>query len=66
MRVKCVLCDTIHILNDNDLQAKRLRNRPMHTYMCKECDQRIRKKTEKRMASGNFHLYRSGNKEDEI
>ena len=32
MRVQCVLCDTIHELEDDSPLAKRLRNRPIHTY----------------------------------
>ncbi|MDA6141578.1 YlaI family protein, partial [Escherichia coli] len=41
MRVKCVLCDKIESIEDETLVAKRLRNRPIHTYMCNECSERI-------------------------
>ncbi|RLQ95881.1 YlaI family protein [Falsibacillus albus] len=58
MRVKCVLCEKIDQLDDDTLEAKRLRNRPIHTYMCKECHERITKKTNERIATGNFKLYR--------
>lgn len=43
MRVKCVICDKIESINDETLVAKRLRNRPIHTYMCDECAERIEK-----------------------
>lgn len=59
MRVKCVLCDKIENINSDTLQAKRLRNRPIHTYMCDPCNERIADKTNNRIATGNFRLYRS-------
>jgi uncharacterized protein YlaI len=58
MRVKCVLCDKIESIEDETLIAKRLRNRPIHTYMCNPCHQRIEEKTNLRLATGNFRLYR--------
>ncbi|OVE63506.1 hypothetical protein B0E34_00050, partial [Chryseobacterium mucoviscidosis] len=39
MRVKCSLCDKIEKIDDDTLIAKRLRNRPIHTYMCHECSE---------------------------
>lgn len=65
MKVKCVLCDVIESINDHSFEAKRLRNRPIHTYMCKSCETRITEKTNKRLESGNFILYRSRKKEEE-
>lgn len=65
MRVKCVLCDQIETINSDTLEAKRLRNRPIHTYMCKACDERIAEKTQNRLATGNFRLYRSRVKKDD-
>ncbi|WML51875.1 YlaI family protein [Neobacillus sp. PS3-12] len=59
MRVKCVICDKIESINDESLLAKRLRNRPIHTYMCDACNNRISEKTKERISSGNFRLYRS-------
>lgn len=59
MRVKCVLCDKIETINSDTLEAKRLRNRPIHTYMCKTCDERIAERTKSRLATGNFRLFRS-------
>ncbi|MCM3768538.1 YlaI family protein [Neobacillus niacini] len=58
MRVKCVLCDKIETIEDESPVAKRLRNRPIHTYMCQHCDERIKEKTNLRLESGNFRLYR--------
>jgi uncharacterized protein YlaI len=65
MRVKCVLCDKIENINSDTLQAKRLRNRPIHTYMCEPCNERIADKTNNRIATGNFKLYRSSVKKDD-
>ncbi len=59
MRVKCVICDKIESIEDESLIAKRLRNRPIHTYMCKECNERIEKKTNARIETGNFRFYRA-------
>ncbi|WP_301108179.1 YlaI family protein [Sporosarcina sp.] len=59
MRVKCVLCDQINQLEDSDPLAKKLRNKPIHTYMCPSCRERISEKTEARIATGNFIFYRS-------
>ncbi|MBS2968825.1 MULTISPECIES: YlaI family protein [Bacillaceae] len=58
MRVKCVICDQVHTINDETLLAKRLRNRPIHTYTCPECYERIETKTKERLSTGNFRLYR--------
>ncbi|MGV2942159.1 YlaI family protein [Mesobacillus sp. LC4] len=65
MRVKCVLCDKIENINSDTLQAKRLRNRPIHTYMCEPCNERIANKTNNRIATGNFKLYRSRVKKED-
>ncbi|WP_264805367.1 YlaI family protein [Cytobacillus sp. NCCP-133] len=65
MRVKCVLCDKIESIENESLQAKRLRNRPIHTYMCQPCEARIAEKTQKRAETGNFKLYRSKVQEEE-
>ncbi|WP_096154782.1 MULTISPECIES: YlaI family protein [Bacillus] len=65
MRVKCVLCDKIESIDDELLIAKRLRNRPIHTYMCNECSERIEKRTNERFATGNFRLYEPKRDQDE-
>ncbi|MEH7083692.1 YlaI family protein [Neobacillus drentensis] len=65
MRVKCVICDKIEAIEDESFVAKRLRNRPIHTYMCNECNTRIAKKTNARFETGNFRLYRTKSEEDD-
>jgi uncharacterized protein YlaI len=65
MKVKCVLCDKIDVIDDESLLAKRLRNRPIHTYMCSQCHERIAEKTKARLATGKFRFYRSTTSEDE-
>ena len=65
MRVKCVICDTIHNLDDELPLAKRLRNRPIHTFMCESCETRITANTEARLATGKFRFFRTSSKIDE-
>ena len=65
MRVKCVICDSIQTLDDDLPLAKKLRNRPIHTYMCDTCQIRIAENTEKRIATGNFKFYRTSSRIDE-
>ncbi|MBO0962573.1 YlaI family protein [Neobacillus sp. MM2021_6] len=65
MRVKCVICDKIEAIEDESLTAKRLRNRPIHTYMCDNCSTRITEKTNARIDTGNFRLYRTKLEKDE-
>ncbi|PLR79214.1 DUF2197 domain-containing protein [Bacillus sp. V3-13] len=65
MRVKCVICDIIESIDDDSPIAKRLRNRPIHTYMCRPCEERISEKTLARKATGNFRLYRPNTEKDE-
>lgn len=65
MRVQCVICDTIHELEDDSPLAKKLRNRPIHTFMCDECHDRISRNTLERLATGNFRFYRSSSSIDE-
>jgi len=65
MRVKCVICDEIESIENESLIAKRLRNRPIHTYMCNECSERITEKTNARIETGNFKLFRTKSEKDE-
>ena len=65
MKVKCVICDQIESIPDDCPKAKKLRNRPIHTYMCQTCYDRIEERTKQRAATGNFRLYRTAKKDDE-
>lgn len=65
MRVKCVICDKIESIEDESFIAKRLRNRPIHTYMCQDCSSRISEKTKARIDTGNFKLYRTQSEKDD-
>ncbi|MEH7108008.1 MULTISPECIES: YlaI family protein [Bacillaceae] len=65
MRVKCVICDKIESIADESPVAKRLRNRPIHTYMCNNCSERITERTNARISTGNFKLYRTRPEKDE-
>ena len=65
VKVQCVLCDKLENIDDMSPLAKKLRNRPIHTYMCKECYDRISERTLARINSGNFKLYRPHQSEDD-
>lgn len=65
MRVKCVICDNIETIDDQTSLAKRLRNRPIHTFMCDSCADRIGQKTKAHWGSGDFTLYHHHTEKDE-
>ncbi|MET1013436.1 MAG: YlaI family protein [Paenisporosarcina sp.] len=65
MRVKCVICENINDLPDDAPQAKKLRNRPIHTYMCDPCHDRIAERTNARIATGHFQFYKSSRRIEE-
>ncbi|PYZ97847.1 hypothetical protein CR205_04435 [Alteribacter lacisalsi] len=65
MRVQCVLCNIVENIEDYSPLAKRLRNRPIHTYMCDPCYERIEKRTQERKDTGNFKTYEEKKDEDE-
>lgn len=65
MKVKCVICEVINVLDEDSVQAKRLRNRPIHTYLCLKCTDRIAKKTNDRIATGKFNLNEPQKEEDD-
>lgn len=62
MDVQCVICETIEQIDENSAQAKKLVNRRISSYLCKECDERIAKKTKERHKTGKFQLYNSNKK----
>ncbi|GIN74431.1 hypothetical protein J14TS2_49060 [Bacillus sp. J14TS2] len=64
MEVQCVICHEHNTLEDDSNLAKKLRNRPIHTYMCPICYERIRVNTEKRKQNENFRLYPDQKKVD--
>ncbi|MFC4387275.1 YlaI family protein [Gracilibacillus marinus] len=66
MRVKCVICDNINKINSDSPEAKKLRNRLIHTYMCPTCHDRIKEKTIQRHQTGRFKLYKKEIIEDEF
>lgn len=50
MKVQCILCDKIEVIDKDSIIAKRLRNRPIHTYMCEGCTKRVTEKAHERLA----------------
>lgn len=65
MKVKCVICEKIEVIHDDSPVAKKLRNRPIHTFMCQTCHDRIEERTNARLETGNFHFLKPENKERE-
>jgi uncharacterized protein YlaI len=65
MRVKCVICDKVESIETDSVLAKRLRNRPIHTFMCKECEERIAVRTKTRLDSGKFQFNRPKTEDDD-
>ncbi|PAV30091.1 hypothetical protein CIL05_08315 [Virgibacillus profundi] len=66
MQVKCVICDNIEAIEDYSLQAKRLRNRKIHMYLCQTCYERIEYRTKQRHATGKFRLYEEKKQKDDL
>ncbi|WP_186577595.1 YlaI family protein [Aquibacillus kalidii] len=66
MRVKCVICDSVEKINSNSPEAKRLRNRRIHTYLCPSCNDRIGERTKERHATGNFKLFKEKKSKDQL
>ncbi|WP_081658174.1 YlaI family protein [Pontibacillus halophilus] len=66
MRVKCVLCDDVQQIDSYSLQAKRMRNRRTHTFICQGCHERITDKTNARVATGKFRFNRERKKEKHL
>lgn len=59
MQVQCVICDKIESIENHSLEAKRLLNRKVQSYLCQACNDRIAEKTKKRHETGKFNLYSS-------
>ncbi|MFC4735475.1 YlaI family protein [Bacillus daqingensis] len=65
MRVKCVLCDKIETISSTLPLAKKLRNRPIHTYMCRDCHDRISERTAERHQTGKFRSHKAAEETDD-
>ncbi|MEK3887108.1 YlaI family protein [Bacillus sp. FSL K6-3431] len=57
MKVQCVICDQQSTIDTDSPLAKKLRNHPIHTFMCVTCHKRIKENTEVRLAKSSFQLY---------
>ena len=66
MKVKCVICENVEGIDDYSLEAKRLRNRKIHMYLCQPCYNRIAEKTKQRHATGKFRLYKENKEKDDF
>lgn len=65
LQVQCVICDVIEDIDEYSLEAKRLRNRLSHMYLCSTCYDRIKVNTLERHKTGKFKLYSSKNDDDD-
>lgn len=65
MRVKCVICESIETIDGYSPEAKKLLNKPIKTYLCPTCNQRITDRTNERMTTGKFKLYKSSHPTEE-
>jgi uncharacterized protein YlaI len=65
LRVKCVICDKIESIENESFLAKRLRNRPIHTYTCTSCHDRITERTKARLATGKFRINKPVQEDDD-
>ena len=65
MKVKCVICDKVESIDAQLPIAKKLRNRPIHTYMCQTCHDRIKERTQSRINSGEFRHHTPQEEYDE-
>lgn len=63
MRIQCILCDKVEHIDENSVYGKELRNNYLKLHLCKTCHKRIKRKTEERIKTGNFRLYREEKKE---
>ncbi|WLV25645.1 YlaI family protein [Aciduricibacillus chroicocephali] len=66
MKATCILCNKIDDIDFDSLQAKNLRNRQERLHMCEECRERISKRTEERLATGNFRLFHHKKKKRQL
>ncbi|HCG76171.1 YlaI family protein [Staphylococcus caprae] len=41
LEVQCIICETKVFIDENTLEAKRLRNNPIRTFMCDDCKSRL-------------------------
>lgn len=66
MQVKCTICDIIEDINDDSLQAKRLKNRRITLHLCNTCYERITENTINRLNTGKFRLYEEKKQENDL
>lgn len=58
MKARCIVCEKIDILDNDSVEARRLKNHPIRTYMCTNCNDKITQKTNQRMKQGKYKLYK--------
>ncbi|HLQ73991.1 MAG TPA: YlaI family protein [Bacillota bacterium] len=61
MQTKCTLCEHTETIDKHSFKAKRLRNKRISLYLCDACDERITKRTNERIETGNFKLFKCKN-----
>lgn len=49
MKIKCMICDRVNEVEDQSLLAKKMRNKPLTSYICTECHDRVAENTKAHM-----------------
>lgn len=58
MKVKCILCDSKLEIDDQSIEAKKIRNHPLYLYTCPTCSNRVTQQTLIRINSKNYNPHR--------
>ena len=40
-KVQCIICDTKGFIDEHTVEAQRLKNNPIRTFMCDDCKSRL-------------------------
>lgn len=55
--VQCIICDRKVFIDENALEAKRLLNNPIKTFMCDECKSRLDSPKQRPNNDTKYHHY---------
>lgn len=66
MDVECILCEKVDQIDESSLYAKQLKNNYLKLHLCQRCSERIKQKTEARIKTGKFRLFKQEKEEKYI
>ena len=55
--VQCIICDTKVLIDERTVEAKRLRNNPIKTFMCSDCKSRLDTPRQRPNENRKFNLH---------